>query len=156
MLQRKISVGKRDASHDPLWLTEGMAYCFTRLLLGTTTWGCVALGGTKTEGSMDPQHSKNWFAILRTQVEAESDPEIRAVIQCTKYADLAGFRAVKAWSLIDFLLAEHREKFVAFCKDLKAAEDNGESSFQKVFGWSLDELNSRWREYARWAYAAAD
>jgi len=56
--------------------------------------------------------------------------------------DLTPERTVKAWSLIDFMFAELRAD----------PKESGEKAFQKVFTWSLEELDARWKEFARQAY----
>jgi hypothetical protein len=86
-------------------------------------------------------------------VKEGKDPDIAAVIKCTNFAELDGAETVKAWSIVDFLLTEHREKFIEFCQDLRGAKDNGEESLRKVWGWSLEDLDSRWRAFAKTAYA---
>ena len=80
------------------------------------------------------------------------DPDINAVLKCKNFAELSGPETVKAWSIVDFLMSDHRDKFIEFCKDLRASTDNGESSFKKVFGWTPQDLDNRWRAYAKQAY----
>jgi hypothetical protein len=38
-MTRIFAVGKRTSTHDPIWLTEGTAYWFTRTMKGTALWG---------------------------------------------------------------------------------------------------------------------
>jgi hypothetical protein len=39
LLQGFFSVGQASQSHNPIWLTEGMAYYFTRVMKDTAAWG---------------------------------------------------------------------------------------------------------------------
>lgn len=111
------------------------------------------LAGTGTGGAKASKDPADWPFIIKTFVKEGKDPDISAVVKCTNFAEFDGVEAVKAWSLMDFLLTEHREKFIEFCQDLRSAKDNGEESLKKVFGWSLQDLDSRWRAFAKTAYA---
>lgn len=151
-LQEFFSTGQRTQSHNPIWLTEGMAYYFTKMMKESAVWSCVDLSGTSSGGQKASKDPADWAFLLRKFIKEGQDPDIRAVINCANFAELDPTEAVKSWSLCDFLIAENREKFIEFCQDLRTQKDNGEASFQKVFGWSLEELNNRWKNYAKQAY----
>ncbi len=151
-LQGRFAVGQPSSGHNPIWLTEGTALYFTKLMKETAVWSCVDLtksGTGRQKASKDP---KDWAFIIRTFVKEGKDPDINAVIKCTNFAELDGPETVKAWSIVDFLMSEHRDKFIEFCKDLRAGTDNGEKSFKKVFEWSVQDLDNRWRAFAKQAY----
>ena len=151
-LQNTFAVGQPSSGHNPIWLTEGTALYFTKLMKDSAVWSCVDLtksGTGQQKASKDP---KDWPFIIRTFVKEGKDPDINAVLKCANFAELDGPETVKAWSIIDFLMSDHREKFIEFCKDLRASTDNGESSFKKVFGWTPQDLDNRWRAYAKQAY----
>lgn len=137
---------------DRPWLTEGMAYYFTRLMNNTAQVHCVRFEGTKTEGGKNFNDPGNWPLIIREWMKTGKDPDMNAVIK-SALNDLTAERTVKAWSVIDFLFAEHREKFLELHKALASdPKDKGEKAFQQVFNWSLEELNARWKEFARRSY----
>ncbi len=151
-LQSNFAVGQQNSGHNPIWLTEGTALYFTKLMKDSAIWSCVDLtksGTGQQKASKDP---KDWPFIIRTFVKEGKDPDINAVIKCTNVAELDGPETVKSWSLVDFLMSEHREKFIEFCKDLRASTDNGATSFKKIFGWTVQDLDNRWRAYAKQAY----
>ncbi|MBI2900160.1 MAG: hypothetical protein HYY17_08235 [Planctomycetes bacterium] len=152
-LMRIFAVGKRTKTHDPIWITEGTAYWFTRSVHNSARWGCVELSSTGTGEEKDPRKPEGWPRLVRAAVVEERDPHIHGVLKCLNYQELSTMETIKAWSLVDFLLLEHRAKFVEFCKDLRGAEDNGEKSLAKVFGWTIEELDAKWREWVAVAYA---
>ena len=111
------------------------------------------LAGTGTGGTKGSKDPKDWPYMMREFVKGGKDPDINGVIKCTNIAELDGPETIKAWSIVDFLLTEHREKFIEFCADLRTQTDTGTESFKKVFGWSLEDLDAKWRAYAKSAYA---
>lgn len=139
-----------------LWLLEGMALWYTSKMKGTAAWACVDLAGTGTGGSgKNYQDPKNWPFVIKTWIKEGKDPDINATIKAANWADLDGAETVKAWSLCDFLIAEHKERFIELMQDLKSQKDTGETSFTKIFGWSLAELDAKWKSWARVTYDSA-
>ncbi len=57
------------------------------------------------------------------------------------YADLA-----KSWSLVDFLMTEHREQFDEYLRKLRGYPDD-ETAFREIFGWSSEDLEGKWKDY---------
>ena len=151
-LMNNFAVGQSSGSHKPIWLTEGTALYFTKLMRETAIWSCADLTKSGTGEGKASKDPKDWPFIIRTFVKEGKDPDINAVLKCINFAEFSGPETVKAWSLVDFLMADHREKFIEFCKDLRASTDNGESSFKKIFGWTPQDLDNRWRAYAKQAY----
>ena len=138
------------AGNKALWILEGTALWFTSGMQDTAVWACVDMAGTgagwNARNLRDP---KNWAFTIKTWMAERSDPSIDGLVKCTKWSEFDGAEAVKAWSLIDFLMIEHKEKLVRFLADLKTQKDTGEASLKKVFGWTLAELDARWRTWAR-------
>jgi hypothetical protein len=62
------------------------------------------------------------------------------------YADLA-----KCWSLVDFFLTEHREKFQEYVRKCGAHQDE-EAALREVFGWDGAALDDAWAEYVKTNY----
>jgi tetratricopeptide (TPR) repeat protein len=133
------------------WLHEGMAYYFTRLMMDSAATYCVDLAGT-TQGSRGKnyQDPTNWPIVCKVWVREGKDPDINAILKCENLAELDGGETVKAWSIVDFLLVEHREKFIALCKGMK--DSNVEKSLKEAFGWSIGDLDQRWRTYVKASY----
>jgi hypothetical protein len=134
----------------PLWLLEGAALLFSSSIMDTAIWACVDMASTGTGGgARNLRDPKNWRVVVKSWIEEGKDPNIDELVKCTKWAEFSGAEAVKAWSLLDFLLTEHRERAIAFLSDIRAQKDTGEASMQKVFGWPLSEFDARWRTWAR-------
>jgi tetratricopeptide (TPR) repeat protein len=133
------------------WLHEGMAYYFTRLMKDSAATYCVDLAGT-TPGSRGKnyQDPTNWPIVCKVWVREGKDPDINAILKCDNLAELDGGETVKAWSLVDFLLVEHREKFIELCKGLK--NSNVEKALKEAFGWSIADLDQRWKTYVKACY----
>ncbi len=134
------------------WLHEGTSYHFTRLMKGTAMTYCVDLAGTgpKSDGKnyQDPEH---WPVVCKVWVRDGKDPEINAILKCDNLAELSGAETVKAWSIVDFLITDHKEKLVGLCAKLKA-ETPVEEAFRSVFNWSLGDLDTRWKAYVKVSY----
>jgi hypothetical protein len=144
------------AGHNALWLLEGTALWFTAKIKSSAVWACVDLAGTGAGGSAkNSTDPKNWPYIIKTWISEGKDAPIDALIKCTKWSELDGAETVKAYSIVDFLLTEHKDKFIELMQDLKSQKDTGETSFTKIFGWSLNDLDTRWKAWARAAYANA-
>ncbi len=133
------------------WLHEGMAYYFTRLMKDSAATYCVDLAGT-TPGSRGKnyQDPTNWPIVCKVWVRDGDDPDINAILKCENLAELDGAETVKAWSLVDFFLVEHRERFLEFCKAL--SESNPEKALKDTFGWTMSDLDHRWRVYVKSSY----
>ncbi len=139
-----------------LWLLEGGALWFTNAIEDTAIWACVDMAGTGGGGGgRNKRDPKNWGIIIKTWLAEGKDPAIDGVLKCTKWSEFDGDEAIKAWSLLDFLMIEHKEKLVKFLADVKIQKDNGEKSIQAILGWTLEEFDLRWRTWARAAYENA-
>ena len=77
----------------------------------------------------------NWPVILKVWIREGKDPNIDSVIKCTNLADFDGPKSIKGWSLVEFLLSEHHEKFLDLCKALKKGAGI-EEALRTVWGWS--------------------
>jgi hypothetical protein len=62
------------------------------------------------------------------------------------YADLA-----KSWSLVDFLITEHRDQFHEYLQKVRGYPDD-ETAFREIFGWSINDLESKWKDYVLKTY----
>lgn len=136
------------------WLHEGLAYHFTKTMLGTAGTLCVDLAGTGPgSDGKNYQDPENWPIVIRTWIREGKDPSILEVVKATNLAELNGAETVKGWSLIDFLVTEHREKFIEFMQKLRGQkQDEDEKVLREVFGWSWDDLDAKWKVYARSSY----
>ncbi len=134
------------------WLIEGLALHFTRLMKDTAMLHCVDLAGTspqnKGKNYSDPA---DWPVVCRVWVRENKDPELTAILKCSNFAELDGAETVKGWSLVEFLLAEHKAKFIEMLLALKGGVDI-DAALNTVWGWSVADLDFRWKQYVKTAY----
>lgn len=134
------------------WLYEGMAYHFTRLMNDTALCRCVDLAGTSPENrGKNYSDPADWPIVCKVWVREGKDPDINAVLKATNVAELDGAETVKGWSLVEFLVAEHRAKFTQLCKLLGEGHDI-EAALKAVWGWTTADLDFRWKSYVKMAY----
>jgi tetratricopeptide (TPR) repeat protein len=136
-----------------LWLEEGTAYHFTRLMKDSAAFTCVDLAGTSPgagEGK-NLQDPANWQVILKVWIREGKDPNIDKVLKCTSLADFSGPDSIKAWSLVEFLLSEHHAKFLELCRVLKSGV-NIEEGLKSAWAWTTGDLDQHWRHYVRSSY----
>lgn len=140
------------------WLHEGLAYYFSRLMHDTALTHCTDLQGTGAGGSRkNYSDASTWHIVIKEWLRTgKDDPDINKIIKCNKLSELKGGDPVKSWSLVEFLTVDHREKFIDFMQRVRALrQEDDEKTFQKVFRWTLGELDNRWKIYARAAYLEA-
>jgi hypothetical protein len=134
------------------WLLEGLAFHFTRLMKDTALMHCVDLAGTSPENrGKNYTQPEDWPIVCKVWVRDGKDPDINAIVKATNFAELDGAESVKAWSLVEFLIAEHRDKFIAFCEALSEGKDV-EVALKSAWGWSTSDLDQRWKAYVKMAY----
>jgi tetratricopeptide (TPR) repeat protein len=136
------------------WLHEGLAYHFSMQVIGKGGTFCTNIQGTGAGGGeRDYRNMEDWPLIMRTLINESKDPAMIEVFKCKDFAELSGAEAVKAWSLVDFLVTEHRERFLDFCSKARGQrEDEDEKILKEVFDWTIDDLDTRWRTYVRAFY----
>ena len=134
-----------------IWLHEGMAYHFTVLMLESALSSCIDLGGTGSDGvRRDYRKADDWPIILRQLVKDGKDPVMLKVFKCKEWAELDGAQAVKSWSMVQFLITEHRERFMEFLSKIRGQkEDEDEKALLDVFGWTLEDFDVKWKTYIR-------
>jgi hypothetical protein len=134
------------------WILEGMALHFTRLMKDSAMMHCVDLAGTspknKGKNYSDPA---DWPVVCRVWVRENKDPDLTAILKRTNFGEFDGADAIKAWSLVEFLLAQHREKFIDFLMALKEGKDV-EAGLKSVWNWTINDLDYRWKQYVKVAY----
>ncbi|HZL72487.1 MAG TPA: hypothetical protein VFC86_08500, partial [Planctomycetota bacterium] len=92
----------------------------------------------------------DWPIILRQLVKEGKDPLMLEVFKCKDAAEFDGAEAVKAWSMVNFLATEHRERFMEFLSKIRGQkEDEDEKALLEVFGWTIEDFDIRWKAYIR-------
>jgi len=134
------------------WVLEGMAMHFTRLMKESAMMHCVDLAGTspknKGKNYTDPA---DWPVVCRVWVREGRDPDLTTILKRTNFGEFDGADAVKAWSLVEFLLAQHRDKFIVFLQQFKDGKDV-ETALKEAWGWTVSDLDYRWKQYVKIAY----
>jgi hypothetical protein len=140
------------AGGDRLWLHEGLAIAIARATRGTSASLCEALVHStvaRNERTV-PRTSAEWPATVRDWVQDGRDPDLAGLWNCRKWSDFDTGALVKAWSLCEFLIVEHGARLGELMIKMRASpEHEDEHSLKAVFGWSLRELDERWRYYVR-------
>jgi hypothetical protein len=134
------------------WVLEGMAMHFTRLMKESAMMHCVDLAGTspknKGKNYSDPA---DWPVICRVWVREGKDPDLTTIVKRTNFGEFDGADAIKSWSLVEFLLGQHREKFIQFLQAFKEGKDV-DAALKEVWGWTINDLDYRWKAYVKVAY----
>jgi hypothetical protein len=136
------------------WLHLWTLLYFTKVLFGH---GMATVDDATTSPDMNSHVIRaheafpGWHKSVREHVWLGDDPPINASIG-QPVNSMRWRSRLKGWSLFDFLMTEHRPKLTEFFKqcDYKVRDPmdpTGEKTFLKVFGWSREELDSRWRRF---------
>jgi hypothetical protein len=134
------------------WVLEGMAMHFTHLMKDSSMIQCIDLAGTSPRNKgKSYTDSSDWPVVCRVWVREGRDPELTAILKRTNFGEFDGADAVKAWSLVEFLLAQHREKFIAFLQLFKDGKEV-EAALDELWGWTINDLDYRWKQYVKVAY----
>lgn len=134
------------------WLREGLGYYFTWMMRGTALCFCINLEGTSQEGGKAYAEPGNWPSIIKQLVLAGKDADMKRIL-VTEMNDMDTPKLIKAFSLVDFLVSEHRDKLPALGQALRDDQkDKGPKAIEKVFGWTAEELDTRWKDFVRRTY----
>lgn len=152
MLNRKVFGLKHGA-----WIDEGLAYYYTVKVLGTNMTHAVAkktnerYGKTETEGGIkDWGDTANWKPNVHDMVTSERDVELRKLL-VKPITQLDYEASIKAWSVITWMMDEHRELFLDFMKSAGKSTSH-DMLIQNLWGQGLEEIDSDWRAYVRRNY----
>ncbi|MCU0726554.1 MAG: hypothetical protein MUE73_12315 [Planctomycetes bacterium] len=135
------------------WLQEGFAYYYTVKVLESTRTRCVALGSydRPTGGMKDWGESQNWKELIKKDVLASADPDLR-MFYGQNTAELQYNASVKAWSMISWLFDKHRENFLKWLTAVGREGQGQEEAFKAVFNWSFEEVDKNWRDFVKENY----
>jgi hypothetical protein len=98
---------------------------------------------------------ESWKATAKRMAVAGGDSRLQDLF-VRGLNDLSPFDLVKSWSLVHYLVALDREKFVALVMAMKGgpgvARLPADEAVRKVYGMSVDELDGKWRDFVRRTY----
>lgn len=136
--------------NSPDWLQEGLAYWFTYRMTKSAKTNCITFE-TAAEGGEDLSDVLDWKARMKAMVRGGLNPPIREVVEA-KVNGLDGPKGVKAWSLVEWMIATRKKEFLKFVEELGNGEPQ-EEAVKKAFGVrSYGELDEMWQQYVRENY----
>ncbi len=140
----------------PPWLDEGLAHAME--LEDATDLNVTYCGEEGAAPERDP--SSDWWARTRTLLQRDKAPSLAELVHRKSFAELKREDHVIAWSKVRFLIDEHGEKFARFLGDLKGRLDERgyptgkdlpgaqRTLLREIWGWSLEDFDVAWKEWA--------
>jgi hypothetical protein len=138
----------------PIWIHEGLAHYFERLISPKynsfdSGEGSVAVGTSKS----------NWDTEVRKLVRAKKVPRMAELIALRSYAELTLADHFTTWSMVKFLVEEHKSGFAALNRELHGrmmADGTLDSqnlpgvhreAFKRDLDMSYAEFDEAWRNW---------
>lgn len=152
--------GLRHYSYDsPRWLLEGLAHWMERQIAPNFN----SFDGD--EGSSPEMTSKsNWEAEVKKLVASGSAPRLGEMVGFTTFGELTLDHHFATWSMVDYLMREHRSAFGRMLKGIKGLLDEHALAdgsrladvqrdlFRSEFGMSYQQFDSAWRAWVSATY----
>jgi len=150
----------------PPWLHEGFgAYMAIRfagenILFCTAGLNSLQFGTGVFKGLSSEARSRNWPAFFKKKT-LDGDILSLKELALVPIDEFRHLDTALAWSFVTFLIQERRHKFKAYIDELKRqaakSEPEGEwppaafaaAAFKRAFGLSMEEIEPKWREWAR-------
>jgi hypothetical protein len=131
------------------WLQEGFAYHVETASLGYSDSYTIGARGSDAGDPAGWVDSKRWKESLRAAVAAAKDPSL-ARLAATPMDGFGLVELVKAWSVVDLLVALDRAKFKRFVDATKVRGGGVEEEALKA-AYDLDYrgLEQRWRQFVQ-------
>ncbi|MBI2924068.1 MAG: hypothetical protein HYY18_23670 [Planctomycetes bacterium] len=129
----------------PAWIFEGLAYWFTDRLLKTALAFCIAME-TSAGGGRAFENVLDWKNMVKVSIKDGSDPDIRETME-GRLNTLSIKKAIKAWSLVDFMLTKNKAKFFSFIADLRSGKTQEEALKNALGIKGYGELDAIWEKY---------
>jgi hypothetical protein len=130
------------------WLQEGFAYHVEMATLGYSDSYTVGRGGAEVTDPAPWQDAKAWRGALRDALAAGKTTAMPDLAEAP--LDRMGLvELVKAWSVVDLLVALDRAKFKAFVDGTKERGATEEAALRAAYGLDHAGLEARWRAYVQ-------
>lgn len=139
----------------PIWIHEGLAHYFERLISPEFNSFDSGEGATAVETS-----KSDWDAEVKKVLRAKKAPRMAELIGIRSYADLTLEDHLCTWSMIKFLIEEHAEGFAKLNKELHGrllADGTIDSqdlprvhreAFKRDLGMTYAEFDEAWSNWA--------
>lgn len=135
------------------WLSEGFAMYTAISEFGSNDLYCTT--NTKyandveiADKNSDAAYQLVCLDIIDGALES-SYPYVELIQKNTNQLDFADLS--KSWSIVDFLMREHREEFKKYIGLLRQVQDE-EQAMKKALGWTGEEFDAAWKDYVGRTY----
>ena len=131
------------------WLVEGLGEFQEVNAFGRCDTFCI------TTGYGDPAPGEKWVgdswkATAKRMVNGGGDRRLADIV-VKDLNDLEPHDLVKCWSVVHYLVALDREKFVRLVTVLREGARAAEA-FPRVYDATVEEMDARWREFVKRSY----
>lgn len=137
-----------------IWLREGLAHFMERTLNPKHN------SFDSSEGAVAEMTRKSdWRPEVKKLVQGKKAPRMAELINLKTYAELELDHHFTTWSIVDFFVTAHPEKFARFLAAMKGrvtkdgfpdtADYKGahRDEFKNVFGWTYPQFDAAWQEW---------
>ncbi|MBI3268596.1 MAG: hypothetical protein HYZ53_06210 [Planctomycetes bacterium] len=132
-------------AHPKGWLYEGTAYWFSAKIAGSAMSYCIG-GETGALGAgRDFANPATWRGTVKESIRKGGSPDMRTTLMIGLNS-LSETTVMKAWSVIDFLLAKHKKAFLELLAALRAEKEQ-DGALKAATGWTYADLEREWRKY---------
>jgi hypothetical protein len=131
------------------WLVEGLGQMQEINAFGRCDTYCVTTG----YGQKDPGEKwvgESWKATCKRMVTSGGDRRLSDVM-LKALNELEPYDLVKCWSLVHYLVALDKQKFVRLVRLMKDGT-KAHDAIPRVYDSSVEELDKRWRDFVKRTY----
>jgi hypothetical protein len=128
----------------PAWLNEGIAMWLSDRLNKTGRAYCTSY--YHTDLARQQTEPLKWRRFILDGIREGTDPAMSDILS-GEMTTLAGVRAVKAWSVVDWLTAARRDDLVGAWADLRNGEDLAKALLGRLGCKTALEMNETWEQW---------
>jgi hypothetical protein len=136
----------------PIWLEQGYAsyWEFKKFQMAGTSWGTQ---GSKTGRMIDEgwEHGEDWHDLLEETMENEELVQMSIILNIDLNA-MTHRELAHAWSMVTFLIDEHKENFKKFVNGMIQQEGGKKSQLammKEAFNWGQKDFEKEWKSYLK-------
>jgi HEAT repeat protein len=125
----------------PRWVFAGAGHWLSRRPEMLSDMASFCAG----EGSVISDDGQGWVKKAQQYASRRKSRSLQSIFDVTSIGGVDLECHIRSWSLFELLLAEDRERFLAFLAELRDGAEEREA-LQRTMGISTDELEQRWRD----------